>query len=78
VGTDGSYTLPLSLIGKLRVIWQSFDNWQQTARPLLTEADTSASQESSFTWGYREKVARRPITVRAGGVVQVPRKLQHR
>jgi hypothetical protein len=71
-GTGIGYTLLLSLAGKPRVIWQSLDSWQQTTRPLLTEADTTDSEESSFTRGYREEEAHRRLTVRAG-VVQVPR-----
>jgi hypothetical protein len=71
-GTGVGYTLLLSLAGKPRVIWQSLDSWQQTTRPLLTEADTTDSAESSFTRGYRENEAHRRLTVRAG-VVLVPR-----
>lgn len=71
-GTGVGYTLLLSLAGKPRVIWQSLDSWQQTTRPLLTEADTTDSQENSFTRGYREDEVHRRVTVRAGAV-QVPR-----
>jgi hypothetical protein len=70
-GTGVGYTLLLSLAGQPRVIWQSLDSWQETIRPLLTEADTTDSQESSFTRGYREDAVHRRVTVRAGAV-QVP------
>jgi len=75
-GTGVGYTLLLSLAGQPRVIWQSLDSWQQTTRPLLTEADTTDSQESSFTRGYREDEAQRRVTVHASAV-QVPR-ISHR
>ena len=67
-GTGVGYTFLLSLAGKPRVIWQSLDSWQQTTRPLLTEADTTDSDENSFTRGYREAEAQRRVTVRAGAV----------
>jgi hypothetical protein len=71
-GTGIGYTLLLSLAGEPRVIWQSLDRWEQTTRPLLTEADTADSEENAFTRGYREDEAHRRLTVRAG-VIQVPR-----
>jgi hypothetical protein len=67
-GTGVGYTLLLSLAGKPRVIWQSLDSWQQTSRPLLTAADTTDSDETSFTRGYQETEVQRRVTVRAGAV----------
>jgi hypothetical protein len=71
-GMGLGYTLLLSLAGPPTVIWQSVDDCEQTIRPLLTEADSVDTEESSFTRGYREDEAHRRITVRRG-LVQVSR-----